>query len=154
MVWYNCGESSNGSREYISGQLQMYTRSYGGKWSLYFPLIWQGSHMKRRLQQFFVSSGASLPSCYLATIEGYTGRSTRTRVQQFFYRCVYSLLREHVHPAVAYKWTKRCILPIRCLAMIGGIHMTHRPVHRKYEVRRWDGLRCHDIHTKFQVFES
>jgi hypothetical protein len=37
----------------------------------YFPLIRHGPHRKRRLQQFFVAAGTSLPSCYLATIDGY-----------------------------------------------------------------------------------
>jgi hypothetical protein len=27
---------------------------------------------------------------------------------------------------------------------------THRLMGRIYEVRRWDGLRCHNIHTEFQ----
>jgi hypothetical protein len=31
-----------------------------------------------------------------------------------------------------------------------GIHVqTHRLMGRIYEARRWNGLRCHDIHTKF-----
>jgi hypothetical protein len=31
-----------------------------------------------------------------------------------------------------------------------GIHIkTHRLIGGIYEVRHWDGLRCHDIHTKF-----
>jgi hypothetical protein len=34
----------------------------------YFPLIRHGPQRKRRLQQFFVVSRTSLPSCYLATI--------------------------------------------------------------------------------------
>jgi hypothetical protein len=33
-----------------------------------------GSNRKRRLQQFFVAAGASLPSSYLATTEGHTDR--------------------------------------------------------------------------------
>jgi hypothetical protein len=41
-------------------------------------------------------------------------------------------------------------LPSRCLATIRGIHIyTHILMGGIYEVRRWDGLRCHDIHTKF-----
>jgi hypothetical protein len=35
-------------------------------------------HRKRRLQQFFVAAGTSLPSCYVATIKGYTDRPTDT----------------------------------------------------------------------------
>jgi hypothetical protein len=38
------------------------------------------------------------------------------------------------------------------LATIGGIHIqTHRLMGGIYEVRRWGGLRCHDIHTKFHT---
>jgi hypothetical protein len=40
--------------------------------------------------------------------------------------------------------------PSRCLATIVGIHMqTHTLMGDIYEIRRWDGLRCHDTHTKF-----
>jgi hypothetical protein len=41
-------------------------------------------------------------------------------------------------------------LPSLFLATIGSIHtQTHRLKEGIYEVSRWDGLRCHDIHTKF-----
>jgi hypothetical protein len=40
-----------------------------------FPLIRYGPHRKR-LQQFFVAAGTSLPNCYLAMIGGYTYRTT------------------------------------------------------------------------------
>jgi hypothetical protein len=50
----------------------------------YFPLI-HGPQRKRRLQQFFAAAGTSLPSCYLATMRGYTDRPTGPRVQQVFY---------------------------------------------------------------------
>jgi hypothetical protein len=40
-----------------------------------------------------------------------------------------------------------CLLS-RCLATIGDTH-TDRLMGGVYEVRHWDGLRCHDIHTKF-----
>jgi hypothetical protein len=40
-------------------------------------------------------------------------------------------------------------LPSRCLPK-AWIHIeTHRLLGGIYEVRRLDGLRCHDIHTKF-----
>jgi hypothetical protein len=63
-----------------------------------FPLIRHGSHRKRRLRQFFVPAGTSLPSCYLAKIRGYTDRPTdsplirhgshrKWRFQQFLYCC-------------------------------------------------------------------
>jgi hypothetical protein len=67
----------------------------------YFPLILHGPHRKRRLQQFFVAAGTTLPSCFPAAIGGYTDRPTdsplirnglhsKWYVQQFFYCCVYS----------------------------------------------------------------
>jgi hypothetical protein len=40
-------------------------------------------------------------------------------------------------------------LPNRCVATIGGINIqTQRLFGEIYEVRRLDGLRCHDMHTK------
>jgi hypothetical protein len=45
----------------------------------YFPLIRQGQHRNRRIQQFFRCRAAkSLASCYLATIGGYIDRTTRS----------------------------------------------------------------------------
>jgi hypothetical protein len=42
------------------------------------------------------------------------------------------------------------MLPSVCLATIGGIHVqTHRPMGGIYEVCRWDGISCHDMHAKF-----
>jgi hypothetical protein len=64
-----------------------------------FALIRHGPHRKRRFQKFFVAAGTSLQSCYLAMIGGYTDRPTDTRVQQLFYCCVYSLMRERVYRA-------------------------------------------------------
>jgi hypothetical protein len=113
----------------------------------YFPLIRHGPHRKH-VQQIFLTSGTSLPSRYLATIgmctDGGTdspllrhGPPRKWRVQQFFYCFWYLLPRERV-------------VPNRCLAMIGGMHIqTHRLMVRIFEVRRWDGHSCHDVHTKF-----
>jgi hypothetical protein len=42
----------------------------------YFTLIRHWPHGKRRLQQFSVALGTSLPNCYLATIDRYTDRPT------------------------------------------------------------------------------
>jgi hypothetical protein len=67
----------------------------------YFTLIRHCPHRKRRLQKFIVVAGKSLPSCYQATIREYINRPIDTRVQHFFYCCVYLLPREHVHRAVA-----------------------------------------------------
>jgi hypothetical protein len=66
----------------------------------YFPLIWHAPHWKRRFQQCFVAAATFLPSCYLATIGGYTDRRSdsplishgphsKWRVQQFFYCSVH-----------------------------------------------------------------
>jgi hypothetical protein len=63
----------------------------------YFPLIRHGPHRKRRLQQFFVAAGTSVPNCNLAN----THRPTDTRVQQFLYCCACSLPWEGIYRAVA-----------------------------------------------------
>jgi hypothetical protein len=39
--------------------------------------------------------------------------------------------------------------PSRCLVTVGGYTYRQRFMWGTYEVRRWDGLRRHDIHTKF-----
>jgi hypothetical protein len=49
------------------------TNNYKKFWEeliAYFPLIRHGPHRKRRLQQFFVAAGKSLPSRCLATKGG------------------------------------------------------------------------------------
>jgi hypothetical protein len=85
------------------------------------PLVRHGSHLKRRLQHFFVAAGTSLPSCYLATKRGYAGRPTESlserhgphikwRVQTFLCFCMYSMPRER--------------LLSRCIAIKGGMHFT------------------------------
>jgi hypothetical protein len=93
-----------------------------------FPLIRYGAHRKR-LQQFFVAAGTSLPSCYLATIGVYRNKPTDKRKK--FYRC-------------------GNVFFSRCLAMKGGIYfteplpsndrklhiLTHRLVKGIYEVCR------------------
>jgi hypothetical protein len=98
----------------------------------YFPLRRHGSHRKRRLQQFFVAAGMSLPSCYLATI-GRTQTDPQTRVQQFFV-------------AVG------TCLPSCYLATIGGTQTDPQTRVQQFFyccLCRWDEVRCHDIHTKF-----
>jgi hypothetical protein len=65
----------------------------------YIPLLRHEPHRKRRLQQFFVGVGTSLPGC---------------------------------------------------LTTKGGTHVgTHRLTGGMCKVRRWDGLRCHVMHTEF-----
>jgi hypothetical protein len=109
----------------------------------YFLLIRHGPHSKRRLQHFFVAAGTCLPSYYLATRRRYTDAHTdspfirhglhrKWRVQQFFVA------------AGTY-------IPSRCIVAIREITHTERLMGGIYEVRRWDGLRCHDIHTKFHI---
>jgi hypothetical protein len=116
----------------------------------YFPLIRHGRHRKRCPQQFFVAAGTCFPSCCLATIQGYTDRSTfsrliwhgphrKRRVQRFFYSCMCIRYRGNVFID---------LLPVNiCL----HTH-THGLIGAIYEVRRWDGLKCHDIHTKFHRY--
>jgi hypothetical protein len=76
-----------------------------------FPVIRHGPHRKR-LQQFLVAAGTSLRGCYLVTIGRHTyrtigsplirqGSHRKWPVQQFFYRCVHSLPREHAYRAMA-----------------------------------------------------
>jgi hypothetical protein len=46
-------------------------------------------------------------------------------------------------------------LPSRCLATIRGTYIqTQRVIGGIYEVRRWDGLRCHDRQIKFHKIGS
>jgi hypothetical protein len=89
-------------------------------------------------------------SCYLRTISGHTDRPTDIGVQQFFYSCLYSLPQECLYLAVAWQRKEGFTSPNFCLATIGGIHVqTQRLMGGIYEVRRWDILRCSNIHTKF-----
>jgi hypothetical protein len=74
----------------------------------YFPFIRHGSNRKRLLHQFFITTGRSLPSCYIASIRGYTDTHRHTRPT------VLLLLHEFVAAG-------KC-LPSRCLATKGGIH--------------------------------
>jgi hypothetical protein len=71
------------------------SKTFWKKIIAYFPLIRHEPQRKWRLQKFDAAE-KSLPSCYLATIGVYIDRPTDTRVQQFFYCCVYSLPRECV----------------------------------------------------------
>jgi hypothetical protein len=66
----------------------------------YLHLLSHVPHRKRR-QQFFLATGTSLSRLYLATIVGDTQTLSDTSAQQFFYFCVYSMLRECVYGAVA-----------------------------------------------------
>jgi hypothetical protein len=106
------------------------------------------NNRKRRLQQFFVTAGTSLPLYYLATMWGYTDRPTHTRVQPV--------------SVVECRHCRGNVFTRRCLTMKGGRHFTvplpgndrrgthtHRLMGGVYEMQRWDGLRCHDIHTEF-----
>jgi hypothetical protein len=83
-----------------------------GRTSRIFSFDTMRTAYKTTLQQFLSAPGKPLPSCYLATTEGYRDRPTdfhlirhgqhrNWRVQQFFYCCVYSLSRERVYQAAA-----------------------------------------------------
>jgi hypothetical protein len=74
----------------------------------YFPLIRHGSHRKRRLQQFFVAAGTSLPSWYLITKGRCTDIHTRPTILLLLRVCV-----------AAGTCLSSC-----CLAMKCGIHFT------------------------------
>jgi hypothetical protein len=76
--------------------------------------------------------GTSLQSFDLATI-GYIDPQTHAS-NNFFYCFVYSLPRERA---------------FRAAALIGEIN-THKLMGEISKVRRYDGLRYHDIHTKFR----
>jgi hypothetical protein len=122
----------------------------GKKLIAYFLFIQHGPRRKWHLQKFFVVVRRILPRCYLAMIERYIDRPTDTRVQQFFYCCVYPLPRERVYRAVDEEWKEGYTLSNFCLATIGRIRIqTHRLMGGIYEVRRWDGSLCRDMHSKF-----
>jgi hypothetical protein len=105
----------------------------------------------------FVAAGTSFRSRYLATLQRLTDSffsedthlNRKWSVQQL-YCCEYSLPRElftEPLPSNENIYT----LPSLCLATKGGIHIqTHRLMVGIYEVRRSDGLGCHDIQTKFR----
>jgi hypothetical protein len=79
------------SQRYVHNWTQCNNTKFWEELIAFITLIRHGPHRKRRLQQFFLATGRSLPSSSLATIGGYTDKPTDTRVQQFFYCCVYSL---------------------------------------------------------------
>jgi hypothetical protein len=95
-------------------------RKYWEELIAYFPLTRNGPHRKRRLKQFFVAAGTSLPNPYLATIRG-IHRPTRPTI----------LLLLSVFIAAG------TCLPSRCLAMKWAIHFT--------EPLFWTNMR--DTHT-------
>jgi hypothetical protein len=113
-----------------------------------FLLIRHVPHRKRHLQQFFVAARTSLPSCYLATIGGYTDPQAQPPT-------ILLLLLVFIDagtclPSGCLAMKGGITLPSLCLTMIGEIYIeTHRLMGGIHEVRRWDGLRCYDIHTKF-----
>jgi hypothetical protein len=70
------------------------------------------------------------------------GPHIERRVQQLFYCCLCICCHSN-------------FIPSRWSATTGGIHTeTHRLMGHIYEVRRWDGLKCHDIHTNFTKIGS
>jgi hypothetical protein len=124
-------------------EIYKYNKKFWEELIAYFPLKRHGQHKKRRLQQFLVAAGTCLPSRCLLKIEGYThrpidfplirhGPHRKWRGQQLFYFCVCILCRGDV-------FTDPLPSNINIHRLRWGI----------YEVRRWDGRRCHDIYTKF-----
>jgi hypothetical protein len=78
------------------------------KWTGNVAQIWKQEVLGRRLKQFVVAAGTSLPSSNLATKVGYTdsplirhGPHRKRRLQQFYF-CMYSLPWERVYQAVAW----------------------------------------------------
>jgi hypothetical protein len=69
---------------------------------------------------------------------------------------VYSLPRKHIYRAVSMQWEEGYPTPSRCLATIGWIHIQmHTLMGGIYELRRWDGLRSHEVLWIFvQAFKS
>jgi hypothetical protein len=113
----------------------------------YFLFIRYGAHRKRRLQKFFVATGKCLPNHCLATAGGYTNRPidsplTWHRPYKNDSSSNYSILA----PIYCRENVSTEPLPRNCK----GYTYRHRLMGRTYEVSRWDGLRCHDIHSEFQ----
>jgi hypothetical protein len=77
---------------------------------IYVPLIRHGPHGKRRLQQFFVAAGTSIPSYYLAAISGYTDISTDRHIEQFFYCCLHSSVFTHYMDRICWRWFTRPVI--------------------------------------------
>jgi hypothetical protein len=90
---------------------------------------------KTTSQHFFVAAGTSLPSCYLAAIEGDTDKQTHAPND--------STIVERVFVAAG------TCLQSRCLAMKERIHR-HTLIRGIYDERRRDGSRCRDIQPKFR----
>jgi hypothetical protein len=105
----------------------------------YFPLT-HGPHRKRRLQKIFVAARTCLP------------RETNPQTLLWYDTDRMENDASNNPPVVAHVFVAAVtFLPSRCLAtytyrhkLMGGI----------YEVRRWDGLMCHHIHTKFHKIGS
>jgi hypothetical protein len=67
--------------QYSQNRLDTLNKKFWEELITCFPLIRQGPHRKRSLQQFSVAAGKSLPSYYLAAITAYTDtRHTRSTI--------------------------------------------------------------------------
>jgi hypothetical protein len=87
----------------------------------YFPLIRHEPHRKRRLQQFFVAAGMSLPSSFLATIERYIDPQTHVSSNSSTVTCIRCLGTAFAEPLPSNE--RRDTLPGLCLVTIGRIHI-------------------------------
>jgi hypothetical protein len=91
----------------------------------FFPFILHGRHRTRRLQRLFVAARMSLPSCYLATIWGYTDTQTQAYISSPIVACIRST---------------GTSLPCHCLTIKGGTHFTYPlPGKHSYTYRHTDG---------------
>jgi hypothetical protein len=110
------------------------TRYYRMFWKVlfaYFPLIHE-LHRERSLQHLFVAAGASLPSCYLATIGVYIDTQTQASNNSSTVACI--RCSGNVHTESLLSNERRDTL---CLATIGGIHIqTCKLIRRIYGVSR------------------
>jgi hypothetical protein len=126
-----------------------------GELIAYFPLIRLWQHRKRRLEKFFLATGTSLPSCYLATIGWYTDKTHyKTQTTQIMTRPTIILLFS-VFVAAGTCLSSRCVAPN------GGKHLnkqlscndrsdTHTDTQTDWrDLFCWDELRCRDIHISF-----
>jgi hypothetical protein len=115
-------------------KIQIRNKKFWEELIAYFPLIRHTPYRKRCLQQF-IAAGMFL--LFLLSND----RGIRRQTHRHTRPTILLLLRVFIDEGTCF--------PSRCLAMKVGIHIqTHRLIGGIYEVRRWDVLRCHNIHTK------
>jgi hypothetical protein len=102
-----------------------------------FHSIRHGSLRKRLLQKFVVAAETSLSRRCLVTIWGYIDPQIHASNNSFIVSCIYCRGSVFTEP-----------LPSN------DRRDTHTDINMEgiCEVRHWDGLRCHDVHTKFHKY--